>query len=140
MKLNLLDILRCPFCGSTLTLEEGDSLERCGDEVESGIIFCQCSAYPVVASIPILTADYLADEARQHLAEGRREEALFTMLGLTEETRQAAFRSFIEKGGEASYQEGVEVLCPDAEGTYFIYRFSDPTFVVGSTLLDEMGD
>ncbi|MEO6725706.1 MAG: methyltransferase domain-containing protein [Blastocatellia bacterium] len=139
MTANLLDILRCPFCGSMLAMEEGESLERHGDEVVNGIIFCQCSAYPVVASIPILTADYLADEARQHLAEGRREEALFTMLGLTEETQQAAFRSIIEKGGEASYQEGVAVLCPDAEGTYFIYRFSDPTFVVGSTLLRALG-
>lgn len=139
MKLDLLNILRCPFCGSTLILEQGETLEQREDEVESGIIFCQCSAYPVVASIPILTADYLADEARKHLAGGRREEALFTMLGLTEEARQAAFRSFIEKGGEASYQEGVEVLCPDAEGTYFIYRFSDPTFVVGSTMLRALG-
>src|SRR5947207_13619893 len=127
MKVNLLDILRCPFCGSTLSLEEGESLERRGDEVVSGIIFCQCSAYAVVAGIPIFTADYLADEARKQLANGQREEALFTMLGLDDEARQVAFRGFIEKGGEASYQEGIAVLCPDAEGIYFIYRFSDPT-------------
>lgn len=139
MQLGLLEILRCPFCGSTLILEEGESLERDGEEIANGIIFCQCSAYPVVAGIPILTADYLADEARKHLANGRREAALLTMLGLEEEGRQATFRSFIEKGGEASYQEGVAVLCPDAEGTYFIYRFSDPTFVVGSTLLRAVG-
>ncbi|MEP7338028.1 MAG: methyltransferase domain-containing protein [Acidobacteriota bacterium] len=139
MNVNLLDILRCPFCGSTLTLEEGESLERFGEEIANGIIFCQCSAYPVVAGIPIFTADYLADEARKQLAEGLREDALFTMLGLMAEEQQAAFRSFIAKGREAGYAQGVEVLCPDAEGTYFVYRFSDPTFVVGSTLLRALG-
>jgi len=139
MKANLLDILRCPFCGSTLTVEKGESLERFGEEIANGIIFCQCSAYPVVAGIPVFTADYLADSAREHLAKGEREQALLVMLGLDDETRRIAFHRFIEKGGEASYQEGVAVLCPDAEGTYFIYRFSDPTFVVGSALLRAVG-
>ncbi|MDQ3009561.1 MAG: methyltransferase domain-containing protein [Acidobacteriota bacterium] len=139
MNLNLLDILRCPFCGSRLEMEEGESLEQDGEEVANGIVFCQCSAYPVVAGIPVFTADYLADSAREHLAKGEREQALLVMLSLDDEARQTAFRSFIEKGGEASYQEGVDVLCPDAEGTYFIYRFSDPTFVVGSTLLRAVG-
>jgi len=139
MNANLLDILRCPFCGSTLELEEGESLERESEEVVNGIIFCQCSAYPVVAGIPIFNADYLADEARKKLANGQREEALFTMLGLEEPARQEAFRKFIGKGANASYGECVEILCPDAEGTYFTYRFSDPTFVVGSTLLGAVG-
>lgn len=139
MNVNLLSILRCPFCGSTLTLEESESLERFGEEIANGIVFCQCSAYPVVAGIPIFTADYLADEARKQLAEGLRDEALFTMLGLKNEAQQAAFRGFVAKGREAGYAEGVEVLCPDAEGTYFVYRFSDPTFIVGSALLRAVG-
>ena len=139
MNANLLDILRCPFCGSTLELEEGESLEREGEKIANGIIFCQCSAYPVVAGIPIFNADYLADEARKQLANGQREEALFTMLGLDEPARQEAFRQFIGKGTNAGYGAGVQVLCPDAEGTYFTYRFSDPTFVVGSALLGAVG-
>lgn len=139
MQGNLLDILRCPYCGSTLNLEEGESLERQDEGIVNGIIFCQCSAYPVVAGIPVFTTDLATDQARKHLANGRPEEALLTMLGLEEEARQTAFRGFLEKGAAGTYREGVEILCPDAEGTYFIYRFSDPTFLVGSALLRAIG-
>ncbi len=139
MQGNLLDILRCPYCGSTLNLEEGESLERQDEGIVNGIIFCQCSAYPVVAGIPVFTTDLATDQARKHLANGRPEEALLTMLGLEEEARQTAFRGFLEKGAAGTYRDGVEILCPDAEGTYFIYRFSDPTFLVGSALLRAIG-
>ncbi len=139
MKENLLDILRCPYCGSTLLLEEGETLERCGEEIVNGILFCQCSAYPVVAGIPAFTTDVATDQARKHLANGRSEEALFSMLGLAEDARQAAFRGFLEKGAAGTSPEGVDVLCSDAEGTYFVYRFSDPTFLVGSALMRAVG-
>lgn len=139
MQGNLLDILRCPYCGSTLNLEEGESLERQDEGIVNGIIFCQCSAYPVVAGIPVFTTDLATDQARKHLANGRPEEALLTMLGLEEEARQTAFRGFLEKGAAGTYRDGVEILCPDAEGAYFIYRFSDPTFLVGSALLRAIG-
>lgn len=140
MQLSLLEILRCPFCGSTLSLEEGESLDRCGDEIAHGIIYCQCSAYPVVAGIPVFTADYLADNARGQIAKGEFEPALWGMLGLDSEPRQEAFREFERKGTEVSYRDGVEILCPDAEGTYFVYRFSDPTFLVGSALIRAIGN
>jgi SAM-dependent methyltransferase/uncharacterized protein YbaR (Trm112 family) len=139
MQESLLDILRCPYCGSTLRLEEGDGLERRGEEILNGIIFCQCSAYPVVAGIPAFRTDLATNQAREYLANGRPEEALFTMLGLEEEGRQTAFCGFLEKGAAGTYRQGVEILCPDAEGTYFVYRFSDPTFLVGSTLLRAIG-
>lgn len=134
-----MDILRCPYCGSTLNLEEGESLERRGEEIVNGILFCQCSAYPIVAGIPAFTSNLATDQARKHLANGRPEEALFTMLGLEDDDRQTAFRGFLEKGAAGTYREGVDILCPDAEGTYFVYRFSDPTFLVGSALMRAVG-
>ncbi len=139
MIVNLLEILRCPFCGSPLSLERGESLKSDGEEIVNGIIFCQCSAYPIVAGIPIFTTDPTADKARKHLNAGEFERAFFTMLGIEEIDRQAAFRRYIEKGRDASYREGVEILCPDAERDYLIYRFSDPTYLAGQTLLRATG-
>ncbi len=139
MLVNMLEILRCPFCGSTLTLERVEALESHGEEVKYGIIFCQCSAYPIVAGIPVFTADRTADKAREDLINGAYEQALFTMLGLDEEDRRAAFRRFVEKGSESSFREGVEIFCPTAEGAYIVNRFSDPTYLAGQALLRAVG-
>ena len=38
-----------------------------------------------------------------------------------------------------TYREAVTVLAPDAEGTYFLHRFSDPTFVAAEALLRILG-
>jgi uncharacterized protein YbaR (Trm112 family)/SAM-dependent methyltransferase len=135
----LLEILRCPFCGCPLSPERGESLELRGEEIVNGIIFCQCSAYPIVAGIPVFTTERPAPKAREHLAAGEYEQALFTMLGLEAEERQAVFRRFVEKATNASFREGVEILCLDAEGAYFVYRFSDPTYLASQTLLRALG-
>ena len=39
----------------------------------------------------------------------------------------------------ATYREALELLCDDAEGTYFFYRFTDPTFVTAEALLQAVG-
>jgi uncharacterized protein YbaR (Trm112 family)/SAM-dependent methyltransferase len=139
MNCDLLEILRCPFCGSSLELDESTSVERRDDEIVNGLIACQCSAYPVVDGIPVLLSDYTADQAREHLTAGEYEQALFSMLGLDDEERQASCRRYIAKGKSGSYSEGVEILCPDAEGIYFVYRFSDPTYLVGQRLIRAVG-
>ncbi len=139
MIVNLLEILRCPFCGSALSLEREESLELRGEEIVNGIIFCQCSAYPIVAGIPVFTADSLVNKAREHLTQGEFEQALFTMLGLKEEERQIEFRHLAQKRSDTNYRKWVEILCPDAEGAYFVHRFSDPTYLVGQTLLRAIG-
>ena len=53
----LLDLLRCPFCGTRLSLVENDALLRRGTEVESGVLGCECCAFPIVAGIPVLVAN-----------------------------------------------------------------------------------
>ena len=79
---HLLDLLRCPFCGTRLSLVENEALVRAGDRIESGVLGCECCAFPIVAGIPVLIADDLTRDAMHALEAGRRDEALFMLLGL----------------------------------------------------------
>src|SRR5581483_5401254 len=130
MRLTLLEILRCPFCGGHLTPVEGKSPELRDGEMTSGILGCACCSYPVV--------DWAAETATQQLGAGEREQALLTLLGL-DEARHDDFRRLVAKGRQATYRELIEILNPDAEGTYFIYRFSDPTYLASQALVRAIG-
>ena len=134
----LLDVLRCPFCGTRLSLVENVALERRGTVVESGVLGCECCAFPIVAGIPVLLADGATRGAMHLLEAGRPDAALFAMLGLDGE-RAARFQDLLGRGAEASYREGLEILSPDAEGTYFLYRLSDPTFLTAEALVCAVG-
>jgi uncharacterized protein YbaR (Trm112 family) len=132
---SLLDVLRCPFCGTALSVVESDALVMEGDELEEGVLGCECCAYPVVAGIPVLLADEPTRRAMHALEDGRREEALLDLLGLAAEpARQERFRELVARE-DATYREGLELLCDDAEGTWFLYHFSDPTYVAAEALL-----
>jgi SAM-dependent methyltransferase len=37
-----------------------------------------------------------------------------------------------------TYRDTITVLSPDPEGTYFVYRYSDPTFVMAQAILDAL--
>src|SRR5262245_48043589 len=139
MHAGMLDLMRCPFCGSRLSLVDNDALVRSGDLVESGVLGCECCAFPIVDGIPVMIADDTTRLAMHQMEAGAREEALFTLLGLgsdkdsesgqrTFEERREAFRALLATG--ATYRTAVGILSPDAEGTYFVYRFSDPTYVL----------
>ncbi|MGE3402839.1 MAG: hypothetical protein AB7K63_09650 [Vicinamibacterales bacterium] len=135
MNLTLLEILRCPFCGTRLAIVDNDALRRDGDEIESAVLGCECCAFPVVAGIPVLIADDATREAMHTLEAGRPDEALFMLLGL-DQARRSAFRELLARGDALTYRDAVAVLSPDAEGTYFVYRFSDPTYVMAEAVLD----
>ena len=159
----MLELLRCPFCGGRVSLVENDSLVRAGDRIESGVLGCECCAFPVVDGIPVMIADDRTRDAMHLLEAGQGEAALFTLLGL-DETRGEAFRELLTRlprqppppkatashaeasrvggsgeaakpGGHATYQEALAILCHDAEGTCFVYRFSDPTYVMAQAIL-----
>ena len=97
-----------------------------------------------------MIADDPTREAMHLLEAGQAEAALFALLGL-DETRVEAFRDLLtrlrasrsarsrEAGAHATYQEALAILCRDAEGTCFVYRFSDPTFVMAEALLQAIG-
>jgi uncharacterized protein YbaR (Trm112 family)/SAM-dependent methyltransferase len=129
----LLDLLRCPFCGGGFNLHESARTEADG-RIDSGVIWCECCAFPIVAGVPVLRADETSRAAMQAIEAGRDEDALFTLLGL-DETRGAAFRALQAHGDAMTYRDAIAVLSPDPEGTYFVYRFSDPTFVMAEAVL-----
>lgn len=133
MDQSLLPHLRCPFCGSAPALDEATAV-RTGACIDYGVLGCPCCAYPVVAGIPVMIADDRARAAMNAIEAGDHREALEVTLGLDDAGR-AAFRALLARGRAATYRDAMAVLSPDAEGTYFIYRFSDPTFVTASAVL-----
>src|SRR5690349_5530596 len=117
MHTSLLEILRCPFCGTRLTVVDNDALVLEDDRIESGVLGCECCAFPVIGGIPILIADDATREAMHALEAGGKERALHLALGLDDERGQA-FRELFA-GHTATYRDAIAVLSPDAEGTYF---------------------
>ena len=138
MRDTLLDLLRCPFCGTRLSLVENDVLVRRGAEIESGVLGCECCAFPIVAGIPVLVADDVTRSAMHELEANRHEAALFALLCLDGE-RAERFRALLAGGAQTTYRESLDLLGPDAEGTYFLYRFSDPTFLTAEALVRALG-
>jgi len=130
----LLTLLRCPFCGGRLTLEENAALTRVGDRIDTGVIWCECCAYPIVAGIPVMRADEATRAAIQALESGDRAGALAGLLG-ADDSRRSAFDALVARGTDVTYRDALSVLSPDPEGTYFLYRFSDPTFVMAEAVL-----
>jgi len=134
----LLDLLRCPFCGTRLSLVDNEALVRSGALIESGVLGCECCAFPIVAGIPVLIADDVTRDAMHALEAGRGEEALFMLLGL-DGARAEAFRALLARREPATYREALAILSLDAESDCFAYRFSDPTFVMIEGLLLAIG-
>ena len=135
MHTNLLDILRCPFCGTSLSIVENDALSLEGAVMEAGVLGCECCAFPVVSGIPVLIADEPTRRAMHALEDGRPEEALFILLGLAgDPRREERFRDLLSRD-TATYREALEVLSLDAEGTYFLYRFTDSTHLAAEALI-----
>lgn len=138
MDSNLLGILRCPFCGMRLQLEQSSLLEIQNGEVVTGIVYCQCCAYPIVAGIPYIRTGTAATTAMDLLGDGESEQALYTLLGL-HESKQRQFASLLSGDPAATFRNALEILSPDAEGLYFLYRFSDPTFLCSQAVLRAIG-
>jgi uncharacterized protein YbaR (Trm112 family)/SAM-dependent methyltransferase len=138
MRAETLEILRCPFCGTRLTLVENAALDRDDHHVRAGVLGCECCAFPIVAGIPVLIASDTARNAMHLLEAGKSDEALHMLLDLSGE-RVVAFERFRRSGDAMTYREGVRVLSVDAEAEYFVYRFSDPTFRVGRAVVQATG-
>jgi uncharacterized protein YbaR (Trm112 family) len=138
MRVDTLEILRCPFCGTRLTVVENDALRRVGDRIEAGVLGCECCAFPIVDGIPVLIASDTARRAMHLLEAGKGDEALHVLLALEGE-RIDRFRHFVADANSMTYRDGVRILSLDAEAEYFVYRFSDPTFRVGRAVVQACG-
>jgi len=138
MRTALLDQLRCPFCGTRLALVDTGATVSDDHVVSEGVLGCECCAFPVVAGIPVLLADEATRTAMHALEAGRRADALQTLLGLDDE-RAARFQALQARISPATYRDMLDILSPDAEGRYFLYRFSDPTFVPAEAIVRTLG-
>jgi uncharacterized protein YbaR (Trm112 family)/SAM-dependent methyltransferase len=138
MRAELLDILVCPLCGGPLVLEPRAFLEREGDEIVTGRLNCPCYAYPVLGGIPYLRAGARAEAALCLLEAGAAEKALFRALGLGA-AGQTRFREMARDKRLWTFRNALALLSPEAEGVYFLYRYSDPTFVCGQAVLGAFG-
>ena len=134
MHAGTLEILRCPYCGGRLHLDTASFHRRTNEEdIEAGLLKCQCCAFPIVAGIPVMQFDDLARAAREHVAAGRPDAARRVMFNLEDEP--AARFEDVAASGSATYREVLNALGSNAERGYFLYRFSDPSYVVAHALI-----
>src|SRR5947209_10054007 len=113
MRHSLLEILSCPFCGSRMVLVEAEPNLRDGDELEVGVLACECFAYPLVGGIPVISTGYYAETALEQIKQGQFDAAFDTMLDLDAERAQA----FHELAGSnaLTYRNAIAIFCPDGE-------------------------
>lgn len=138
MHVSAIEWLRCPFCGTRLAVVDASPQVRQGDDLVSGVLGCECCAYPVVAGIPVLIADDTTRAAMHQLEAGQGDAALLTLLGLDGE-RARGFSTQLAHPELMTYRSAIEILSPDPEGIYFLYRFSDPTFVMAQSVVQAVG-
>jgi uncharacterized protein YbaR (Trm112 family) len=138
MRIETLDVLRCPYCGGRLSLVDSLFHRRTAGEIHDGILGCHCCIFPLVDGIPVLHVLPAATVARDHLQAGRPELARRAMFGLDDDSQAEAFDA-VASSDSATYRDTVEALGPNFEGGYFLYRFSDPTYIVAQAVARAVG-
>src|SRR5688572_868932 len=131
MKLELLQILECPFCGGHVHPVKASTQVSAG-EITTGILLCECSAYPVLAGIPFMRTGRDAERAMALIGTGERERAMGLLLGL-EENDSTTLRTLLSPS--VTFREALALLDRSAEVVYLLYRFSDPTFIASEAVL-----
>jgi uncharacterized protein YbaR (Trm112 family) len=129
-----LEILRCPYCGGRLELVDSLFHRRDGDEIVDGILGCHCCIFGVVEGIPIMHLEGSSVAARTHIESGRPDLARRLMLNLQAEERAERFEE-LAASETATFRDLVQTLDPSPEGGYFLYRFSDPSYIVAHSLV-----
>jgi SAM-dependent methyltransferase/uncharacterized protein YbaR (Trm112 family) len=138
MKQHLLNILECPTCGGSLQLRIIEEKIDTG-EILSGILSCHCHRFPIIAGIPYFHTGVIAEEAMMALQKGQPRKALRIVFEL-DDVRWDRLNSLLDNWETASFRCVLEILNQDEEGAYLLYRFSDPTYLSGKTVLDAIGE
>lgn len=138
MRIDTLDLLRCPYCGGRLALVDSLFHRSGADELHDGILGCHCCIFPLVDGIPVLHVLPSSTAARDHLQAGRPDLARRAMFGLDDDAQAEAFDA-VASSDTATYRDTVEALGPNFEGGYFLYRFSDPTYIVAQAVARAVG-
>jgi uncharacterized protein YbaR (Trm112 family) len=134
MHSSTLDVLRCPYCGGTLNLVTSMFHRRDGDHIHDGILGCHCCIFAVVDGIPVMHLDGASTAARAQIEAGRPDLARRAMFNLDDAAHAARFDE-VAASDVATYRDVVEALGPNFEGGYFLYRFSDPTYIVADAVV-----
>jgi len=87
-----------------------------------------------VDGIPVLHLHPAAVTARGHLEAGKPDLALRAMVGVDGENEAEQFEAAAASSA-STFKDIVAALGPRFEGGYFLYRFSDPTFVVADAVV-----
>ena len=135
MHLSTFDILRCPYCGSRLELVTSSFYEKDGDEIQTGVLGCQCCVFPVIDGIPVMHLQPHATAAKDLVEQRKPIEARRAMFGLEDAPGTAERVDALIASKDATYRDIVEAFGEHLEGGYFLYRFADPTFIVGHALV-----
>ncbi len=135
MHAGTLEFLRCPYCGGRLELVESLYHRREADEILDGVLGCHCCIFPVVDGIPVMHLLPSATTAREHIEAKRPDLARRTMFDLDDPQQSDIFER-VASSPDATYKETVDAFGPNFEGGYFLYRFSNPTFVVANAVVD----
>src|ERR1700740_1489815 len=134
MRPSTLDVLRCPFCGGRLELVTSMFHREEHDDIREGILGCHCCIFAIVDGIPVMHLNEDSTRAREHVEAGRPDVARRVLFGLENDAQAARFES-VANSPSATYRDIVEALGPGFEGGYFLYRFSDPTYVVADAVV-----
>ena len=129
----LFDVLRCPYCGARLELVTSSYHRVDGDEIVDGIIACHCCVFPVIDGIPVMHLNEPAPAAKDHVEAGHPELARRAMLNL-----EGEYVGRFEQAAAipaSTYRDMLAALGPAYESGYFLYRFSDPGYVVAHPLI-----
>jgi uncharacterized protein YbaR (Trm112 family) len=138
MLIDTLDVLRCPYCGGRLALVDSMFHRGTAAEIHDGILGCHCCIFPVVDGIPVMHLLPEASTARGHVESGRPDLARRVMFGLATDDEASAFDA-VASSPTATFRDTVEALGPNFEGGYFLYRFSDPTYIVAQAVTRAVG-
>jgi ubiquinone/menaquinone biosynthesis C-methylase UbiE/uncharacterized protein YbaR (Trm112 family) len=126
MNRRILHILECPFCGGSFDLQPSPRPVVRDEEIVTGVLRCQCCAYPIVDGIPYLRTGPIANATMDDLGGSRPMDALRRLLEVEQDEEPAQF---------ATFRDAVKKVSKDLEGDYLLYRFSDPTFLCSQALL-----
>ena len=78
MRTELIEKLHCPYCGSRFEIEK--VLEGGGEELNTGVVACECNKFPVLEGILRLINDELSEPIIEHLGRGEQQTALVLAL------------------------------------------------------------
>ena len=134
MRLDTFEVLRCPYCGGRLELVTS-SFHRLQDnsDIQDGIIACHCCVFPVIDGIPVMHLNEPAPAAKDQIEAGRPDLARRAMLNL--EGEYVARIEAVAASSAATYRDALAALGPAYESGYFLYRFSDPGYMVAQPLI-----